>query len=87
MSEKEVLIGFEKAINSGEKLKPLLVTDDEGIHYYAPVTMGAFCLTCHGNTEQIAPEVSSQLYAMYSGDLARGYETGQLRGMWTVKFN
>lgn len=84
--ETEVLDGFEKAMKSGETLEPLLITTDEGTHYYAPITMGAFCLTCHGNAEQIAPEVSAQLDSLYPGDLAKGYETGQLRGMWTVKF-
>lgn len=64
-----------------------VVESEEGAGYYSKIMMKPFCLTCHGSSEQIMPEVAAVLDSLYPNDLATGYEAGQLRGMWTVKFN
>lgn len=48
-----------------------------------PIALEAPCLTCHGPSEALAPEVTAILDARYPNDAARGYAAGDLRGaLW-----
>ncbi len=87
VKETEILQGYEDALTKGKALESQVVTSDDGTFYYSPIKMGAFCLTCHGNSEQINPELTEEIDRLYPEDLAKNYEEGQIRGMWTVKFN
>ena len=84
--QARVLAQYEKDLQEGKPIEPKVVSGKESTYYYSPIKMGAFCLTCHGDANQISPELSAELDRLYPEDLARGYEEGQLRGMWTVKF-
>lgn len=46
-----------------------------------PIAVQAPCLTCHGSSEQIAPEVRELLSTRYPDDAATGYAAGDLRGV------
>jgi len=55
--------------------------------YYKPIKLGmATCLKCHGDKEEITPEVQKIIRTKYPNDLATGYHQGDLRGMWKVTF-
>lgn len=83
--EKGILEDF--AANAENPAIGHVVESEEGAGYYSKIMIKPFCLTCHGSSEQIMPEVAAVLDSLYPNDLATGYEAGQLRGMWTVKFN
>lgn len=83
--EEQILKDF--AVDDENAAKGRIVESEEGVGYYSKIMMKPFCLTCHGSSEQIMPEVAAVLDSLYPNDLATGYEAGQLRGMWTVKFN
>ncbi|MCB9881164.1 MAG: DUF3365 domain-containing protein [Planctomycetes bacterium] len=50
-----------------------------------PIVLQERCLTCHGNEQQIPPEVRTALDARYPNDTARGFEPGALRGWFWVE--
>lgn len=41
------------------------------------------CLKCHGT--RIAPEVAGKLDELYPGDMARGYQAGDVRGAFSLR--
>jgi mono/diheme cytochrome c family protein len=45
-----------------------------------PLTVGPPCLTCHGATADLAPEITAALLKSYPEDRATGYVVGDLRG-------
>lgn len=48
-----------------------------------PIPVEAPCLTCHGPTEALSPEVVALLATRYPQDQATGYQLGDLRGaLW-----
>ena len=64
-----------------------LLAKDDNIRYFAPITVQAQCLACHGIVgEQVADSTYSLIKAKYPGDAATGYKAGQLRGIWSVNF-
>lgn len=50
-----------------------------------PVHLSTKCLVCHGNREQLAPEVLEALAAHYPEDNATGFADGDLRGWFWVE--
>lgn len=58
------------------------------VAYYQPIYIASpTCLKCHGTAGQ---ELDSTAYAAitehYPGDAATGYQLGELRGMWSVRW-
>lgn len=52
----------------------------------AIVISSEFCLACHGDPKNdIEVDVLSKIDSLYSADLARDFEVGNLRGMWSIK--
>lgn len=45
----------------------------------SPLVTGELCLTCHG--DDIAPPILAAIEARYPNDQARGYQSGDLRGV------
>lgn len=45
-----------------------------------------FCLACHGDAKNdIEAGLLYKIDSLYPNDLARGFEVGNLRGMWSIK--
>lgn len=42
------------------------------------------CLACHGGAT-VAPEIEAKLAELYPKDMARGFEAGQMRGVFTLR--
>ncbi|GAA5481941.1 Tll0287-like domain-containing protein [Haloferula sargassicola] len=42
------------------------------------------CLKCHGDPDQMDPEIKDRLRDVYPDDKATGYALNELRGMWRV---
>jgi len=71
--------------------KPLvgkaLLTRNNDVRYFAPITMQPQCLQCHGTVgEQVTDNTYTLIKSRYPADQATGYEAGQLRGIWSVNF-
>jgi hypothetical protein len=50
-----------------------------------PIKLQAQCLMCHGPSDQIIPDVQSQLAKLYPADQATGFQEGELRGWFWVE--
>jgi len=62
-------------------------TPDKVIAYF-PITTNPMCLQCHGKiSKDIDPDTYTQIKALYPNDLATGYESDQLRGIWVIEMN
>ena len=75
------LYNWENKIESTENIHK---NGDEYI-YVKPIYVKELCLNCHGDLEtNITPENHEKLKELYPNDLATGYKTGDLRGMWSI---
>ena len=55
------------------------------VRYLKPIVMQAPCLSCHGTSEQISPEVKAVIQNKYSDDKATGYQINDLRGAVSIQ--
>jgi hypothetical protein len=85
--QAKALAQFEAGLARGDKpadmeFSETVAKPDGGkeFHYAKPIVMQAMCLACHGNSEQINPEVKAKLSELYPTDKAINYQAGQLRG-------
>lgn len=66
---------------------PEVVNDNN--HRYFRYTKGirvqALCLKCHGQEQDISPNVKKLLNEHYPDDRATGYNVGDLRGTISIK--
>ena len=75
----------------GAPLPPLLVQQidataehDAEIRIYKPLTVGAQCLACHGDTTTFPAALRDTLTLRYPRDAATGYREGDWRGLIRV---
>ena len=54
------------------------------LRFVRPISVGAMCLSCHGDPAAIDPEVKQLLAEKYPGDKAVGYREGDFRGAVSV---
>lgn len=54
------------------------------LRYLRPIPLAGPCTTCHGEPEQIAPEVLALVRRLYPEDRALGFAPGDLRGAVSV---
>jgi cytochrome c553 len=87
--EKSELAFYHKLFEAGDSIKPKLVAEHSGkVHYFKPIKIQPLCLNCHGvEGENIAPATLAILNKTYPNDQAKGYKTGDLRGLWHITFN
>lgn len=89
--ERGVLTSFEQRKAAGEgpdKLEFFEVVRENGTREFRymkaiGIAKDAPCLACHGT--HIAPEVAAKLRALYPDDQAVGYNTGDIRGAFTIR--
>lgn len=87
-----------KALNHFAKLKSkgqlndstefVEVMESDGIktvRYLKPILIQAPCLNCHGQRENIMPEVKAIIDQKYPSDKATGYSLNDLRGAVSIK--
>ncbi len=87
--EAKILDAYEYNAENGLKNDPNIQKIEGGeVYLYtkAIVIPGAFCLSCHGNSNnEIDPKTLAEIKALYPSDKATGHKVGDLRGMWSVK--
>ncbi len=58
---------------------------DGGVGYAEPIFMQPMCSICHGT--QVEPRLLAAIREAYPGDAATGFEPGELRGVFWVRFS
>lgn len=86
--EQGILTDFEKAVQAGQDLKPVVKQLDENtVAFAAPIKVMPLCLKCHGSVGQdIAESDYLKIRELYPQDQAINYKEGDLRGMWSITF-
>lgn len=64
----------------------VLVHEDGSLATLSPISMKEVCSNCHGPAEAIPPEVKKILAEAYPEDQATGFEVGELRGWFWVRY-
>lgn len=73
-------------IEKGGKAAPRIIEKEGGATGYYPILTNEMCLQCHGSPDgDIEQSTLERITALYPEDLARGYGTNQLRGIWVVQ--
>jgi hypothetical protein len=89
--ERAALEEFDRRASAGESpttLEKYAVVTDAGrteYRYMKALPVQQVCLACHGQADQLTPEVSTQLHTLYPDDKAVGYALGQIRGAMTIR--
>lgn len=84
--EKEALEFFRKSmIGNKELAKKLVQQTSEGFRYYKPLKTNSLCLTCHGDSQNMNPEIVAELAKLYPNDKAIGYTDGDFRGLIRIE--
>ncbi len=75
-------------IAQGEKPKPQITTNGNKQVGYYPITTNQMCLQCHGKAgTDISQSTLSKINSLYPNDLATGYTSVELRGIWVVEMD
>ena len=78
---------LEKEIQNN-LLDPLVEKKKDGsIHFYKPIILQETCAACHGTKTEVAQSgLCKRIDSLYPSDKAYGFNPGDFRGMWHVKF-
>ncbi|KAF0128903.1 MAG: hypothetical protein FD155_2914 [Bacteroidetes bacterium] len=65
----------------------IVMIADGALTYMSPIIIAPPCLQCHGIPEvDIKLENLQLISTLYPNDKATGYQLGELRGMWKIRF-
>ncbi len=90
-SEERILKIFASLKEQGiinDSIKPITEESKNGeVHFYKPIMLQQMCASCHGSkSTDIQPSVWKAINALYPFDMAYDFKTGDLRGMWHIRF-
>lgn len=86
--ELQVLDEFEKRKDQGgditkmEHYETIQTNEKKVFRYMKAIPTSGLCLSCHG--QSLSTKVIEQLDTLYPEDQARGFETGDIRGAFTI---
>lgn len=89
--EAAVLNEFEQRLAAGEKPTGIdkgevVVVDGQKMYrYMKALPTQDLCLSCHGTSDRIQPDVQAKLKELYPEDKAVGYHSAEIRGAITIK--
>ena len=87
--EREILEAYHAIMQAGETPEPRVVDlDNDYVLYTQPIAIqNGLCLNCHG---EVGQQVQQQTYELiqerYPEDQATGHQMGDLRGIWSIRF-
>jgi hypothetical protein len=90
-SEERILKIFVSQKEQGiinDSIKPITEVSKNGeVHFYKPILLQQMCASCHGTkSTDIQPSVWKAISSLYPLDMAYDFKTGDLRGMWHIRF-
>jgi len=89
-TERTILEEYQAKMQAGETPKPRVINlDEDYVLYTQPIAItNGLCLNCHG---EIGTQVQEETYALiqerYPNDQATGHKMGDLRGIWSIRFD
>jgi hypothetical protein len=89
--EAKTLAEFDRLQQEGKPVSEMEVSEvteasgKQWMRYMKAIPTQSMCLQCHGNSEEIKPNVKALLKHLYPNDQAIGYELGQVRGAVSIK--
>jgi cytochrome c551/c552 len=88
-AEELKYITYAKAqLKDKVKPEPGLMEYDKQIVAYYPIETNDMCLQCHGiKNEHINEKTLSKILDLYPEDLATGYQSGEIRGIFVVEMD
>ncbi|PWG05628.1 Tll0287-like domain-containing protein [Polaribacter aquimarinus] len=87
LEESSYINIFKEKINSAKDSKPIVIESTNNVKVYYPIKTNSMCIQCHGNKiSDIKTNVLAQIDKLYPKDMATGYSTNQLRGIWSITF-
>lgn len=87
--EEDVLDEYYEQWKKREQLMPQLKKYTDGsIVFYVPIVLkNPICLNCHGPKDLMVTKPNKRIIdSLYPTDEAIGFNIGDFRGMWTVRF-
>lgn len=87
--ERKILQAYHEQMQAGETPEPRVVNlYDEYVLYIQPIAIqSGICLNCHGEVgKQVQQETYQLIQERYPDDQATGHEMGDLRGIWSIRF-
>lgn len=83
--ELKVIQSYKDDLAADRPLEPQVVGNRDESTFYAPILTNTMCLKCHGSKQDIASYAIIE--DLYPDDLATDYVSGQVRGIWSIKFS
>lgn len=87
--EMALISQYQKKQKEDQSIKPRLVERNGQAVYYHPIKIkNGLCLNCHGQKDKnLEVETYIQIQNEYPKDEAIGFQMGDLRGLWKIKFD
>lgn len=78
---------FKKQQNANQAIAPIITTSETTVNFYAPISINAKCLQCHGKpASDIHKNTLAAIKSAYPKDKAVAYNINEIRGMWRISF-
>lgn len=85
--ESRIIQDYKKSLASNGELDPTIIKGKDSTRFYLPIQTNAICLKCHGQpNSQIDQTTLAKLNELYPNDKAIGYNTNEIRGIWSIIF-
>lgn len=87
VEEKLQLEKYHEQFEKQLKLNPVIRKHEDEFVYYAPIHVMPLCQKCHGTVgKELKKEDYQTIQSLYPNDRAVNYNSGDLRGMWSINF-
>ena len=85
--ELTTLNKYQTDFEQGNDLESIVHNQNGETYFFAPIYIMDACTKCHGKANETLNDLAYQkIIELYPNDAATGYNAGDLRGMWSVKF-
>ncbi|QDO94603.1 DUF3365 domain-containing protein [Formosa sediminum] len=86
--ELEYIKIFKTLNTNNVQSEPIIITQENQVKFYYPITTNTMCLQCHGKpNETLKANTLHKIKQLYPNDKAIGYTENEVRGIWSVTFN
>lgn len=87
--EESVISSLQKMmVASYDGVNMVVLDQEENPVYMQPIVLADQCLQCHGKPGTDISEANYEIIKkLYPNDKATGYRSGDLRGIWRIRFN
>ncbi|GHC62174.1 c-type heme family protein [Ulvibacter litoralis] len=86
-AELKYINSFKNDIKNAVEPTPIVDRQQDVVKVYYPITTNTMCLQCHGKpNENIEATTLKEIASLYPSDKATGYESNEVRGIWSITF-